>query len=130
MSRTVECTPAIRSGRRAKARQFLDEAEKILELADDPADVADAYVTLLVHAGIAAADVICCAELGIHAQGESHNDAIALLAKANGRHAKDLRTLLAMKTKAGYSEIPVSSPERTRATRAAVRLVDAAEATR
>lgn len=130
MSRTVECTPATRAGRRAKARQFLDEAEKVLELADDPADVADAYVTLLVHAGIAAADVICCAELGIHAQGENHAEAIALLAKANGRHDKDLRTLLAMKTKAGYSAIPVSSSERTRATRAAVRLVDAAEATR
>ena len=130
MSRTVECTPATRAGRRAKARQFLDQAEAVLELADDAAKVADAYVTLLVHAGIAAADVICCAALGIHAQGENHNEAITLLAKADSRHAKDLQTLLGVKTKAGYSAIPVSNSERTRATRAAGRLVDAAEATR
>jgi len=33
-------------------------------LADDANDVADAYVTLCVHAGIAAADVICCTRFG------------------------------------------------------------------
>jgi len=35
----------------------------ISELADEHEDVADAYVTLCVHAGIAASDVICCATL-------------------------------------------------------------------
>jgi hypothetical protein len=49
-------------------------------LADEAADVADAYVTLLVHAGIAASDVICCARLGEHAQGDNHVEAVALLA--------------------------------------------------
>lgn len=130
MSRTVECTPATRAGRRAKARQFLDAAEAIQELADDAGDVADAYVTLLVHAGIAAADVICCAEFGVHAQGENHNEAINLLAKASRDHANDLRTLLSVKTKAGYSSTTVNLTERTRATRAAERLVEAAETTR
>lgn len=44
-------------------------------LADEAADVSDAYVTLLVHAGIAAADVICCQRLGEHALGDSHAEA-------------------------------------------------------
>ncbi|MFI5623527.1 hypothetical protein ACIA03_08685 [Nocardioides sp. NPDC051685] len=41
MSQTVECTRVTRAGRRAKARQFLDQAENVLEVARDPADVAD-----------------------------------------------------------------------------------------
>lgn len=130
MSRRVKCTPATRVGRRSKARQFLDAAEAIRDLADDAADVADAYVTLLVHAGIAAADVICCARFGVHAQGENHNEAVDLLAEANRDHANDLRTLLSVKTKAGYSPATVNLTERTRATRAAERLVEAAEDTR
>lgn len=106
----MECTPSTRRGRRGKARQFLDAAETIGELAEDAADVADAYVTLLVHAGIAAADVVCCAALGIHAQGENHNEAITLLARVNRDYANDLRTLLGVKTKAGYSSIPSTAP--------------------
>lgn len=45
-------------------------------MADENNEVADAYVTLCVHAGIAAPDVICCASLGEHAQGENHSEAI------------------------------------------------------
>ena len=48
----------------AKAKQFVEAAETVESLADDANDVADAYVTLCVHAGIAAADVICCKRLG------------------------------------------------------------------
>ena len=126
----MECTPATRAGRRAKARQFLDAAETVRDLADDAAEVADAYVTLLVHAGIAAADVICCAELGFHAQGENHAEALSLLSRADRERAKDPRVLLDVKTKAGYSAASVNATERARATRAAERLVDAAELTR
>lgn len=79
MGRTVRCAPATRQGRLRKARQFADAAEVVADLADDADDVADAYVTLLVHAGIAAADVLCCARLGEHAMGDNHNDAVALL---------------------------------------------------
>jgi hypothetical protein len=46
-------------------------------------EVADAYVTLCVHAGIAASDVICCSSLGRHAQGDSHEEAAVLLASAD-----------------------------------------------
>ena len=63
MGRTVRCTPATRQGRLRKARQFAGAAEVVTGLADDAGDVADAYVTLLVHAGIAAADVLCCPDM-------------------------------------------------------------------
>jgi hypothetical protein len=77
--RTKDCDSATRAGRLQKARQFMDAANTIETLADDGVDVADAYVTLCVHAGIAAADVICCARLGKHSQGEDHVSAVGLL---------------------------------------------------
>ncbi|MFP5335922.1 MAG: hypothetical protein ACLGIV_11495 [Actinomycetes bacterium] len=95
-------------------------------LADDADDVADAYVTLLVHAGIAAADVLCCARLGMHAMGENHNEAVSLLTKVDRKRAEDLRTLLGMKTKAGSSHQSTSKPDRLRAERSCARLVHAA----
>jgi hypothetical protein len=94
--------------------------------ADQAEDVADAYVTLLVHAGIAAADVLCCARLGEHAVSDNHNEAAALLGKVDRGLANDLRTLLGMKTKAGYSALAVSSEDRVRAARASARLLEAA----
>jgi hypothetical protein len=95
-------------------------------LADEHEDVADAYVTLCVHAGIAASDVICCASLAEHALGESHDEAIGLLAKADKDVAKHLRTLLKLKTKAGYSHAPATTEDFKRAGRAAETLVEAA----
>ena len=124
MPRTVKCTPTTRSGRRAKAEQFKDAAATVRTLADEASDVADAYVTLLIHAGIAASDVICCARLGEHSMGENHAQAIRLLATAvDSQLAGDLETLLKMKTKAGYSEKPISGSDLARAERAADRLL-------
>src|SRR5207248_6918973 len=94
----------------------------------DGKDLGDAYVTLCVHAGIAAADVLCCARLGEHAQGENHTEAIALLRTADRELANDLSTLLGMKTFAGYSAIKSTADKRKRAGRAMRRLVDAASA--
>ena len=127
--RTRNCDAATRGGRLAKARQFMDAADLIETLADDAADVGDAYVTLCVHAGIAAADVVCCARLGRHARGDDHASAVELLERADPDAAKHLRTLLSMKTKAGYTAIRVSGVEHTRAGRAARALVEAAERT-
>lgn len=110
----------------AKAKQFLDAAESVETLADDSNDVADAFVTLCVHAGIAAADVICCKRLGEHSRGEDHTAAIALLGRASEAAAKNLRDLLSMKTKAGYSAVPTSGADYKRAGRAARALVDEA----
>lgn len=71
---TKRCTEADRRGRPAKARQFLEA------LADED-DLLDALVTLCAHAGIAGADVVCCARLGEHATGQNRTDeAVELLA--------------------------------------------------
>lgn len=126
-NRTKDCDSATRAGRLHKARQFMNAATTIETLADDDTDVADAYVTLCVHAGIAADDVICCARLGKHAQGDDHASAVGLLHTASPDDAKHLRTLLGMKTKAGYTSVPVSSSEHKRAGRAAKTLLEAAE---
>jgi len=95
---------------------------------DGTKDVADAYITLCVHAGIAAADVICCARLGEHASGEHHGEAVALLGKVDKSLAKDLSVLLAMKTAAGYGAVGSSATDAKRAERSARRLVEAASA--
>jgi hypothetical protein len=121
--------PATVEGRLRKAHQFMEAAETINELADDEQDVADAYVTLCVHAGIAASDAICGAALGQHVHGDDHNAAIAQLSKVrpNGRNlAESLRALLSMKTRAGYSHERVGANDRKRATRAAQKLLSAA----
>lgn len=121
--RTRECTPGVAIGRMRKAEQFADAAELISEFAEE---VGDAYVTLLVHAGIAAADVICCQELGKHAQGDNHADAVDLLGRVGHggtELSKALATLLAAKTRAGYSHQPVTSDTRLRCRRAADKLM-------
>jgi len=121
------CTEATRAGRLAKANQFFVAAETIATTIEDQ-DIADAYVTLCVHAGIAAADVICCARLGEHAQGDDHQEAVALLTKADRTNAKYLRLLLDLKTRSGYSAAPTSKTDQKRAGRAAATLVNAARA--
>jgi hypothetical protein len=129
MSRPADA--AIAAGRLAKATQFFDAANDIGDLADDEEDVRDAVVTLLVHAGIAAADAICAKRLGEYALGsDAHTEAVELLEKVvdpDGRAlAKSLSRLLGMKTKAGYTHRPVTVEERKRAERAAAQLVEAA----
>lgn len=128
---TPRTTPAdrnMRRGRLAKAEQFADAAATVHELADEAGDVADAYVTLCVQAGIAAADTICAARLGLHSQGESHDDAISLLAKVDKTCSRHLKTLLDQKTRAGYSHQHVSAQGALRAGRAMTALLAAARA--
>lgn len=123
-----DCDDRATRGRLSKARQFYKAAELILEFADDEDEVGDAFVTLCIHAGIAAADAICCRDLGHHAQGQDHDEAVELLRRvADGEAlAKALRALLDMKTRAGYSHETVSAEQRTRAGRRARQLVDEA----
>jgi hypothetical protein len=128
MGRTRPCDPSIRSGRFAKAVAFLDAAAAIEPLVESRS-LEDAFVTLCVHAGIAAADSICCARLGVHASGDRHADAIDLLDRVDRHAARSLATLLGMKTRAGYSDLRVTRADLTRAGRAARALVDAARAT-
>jgi hypothetical protein len=109
-----------------KTNQFITAAETIREFSGEDDEAADVYVTLCVHAGIAAADVICCSSLGKHAQGESHNDATTLLASTDKDAAKHLQVLLRLKTKAGYGHTPASKDEVKKANRAADALVEKA----
>ena len=88
--------------------------------------MADAFVTLAVHAGIAVADVVCGVRLGQYSKSENHNDAAALLGKADPELAKHLRVLLRMKTAAGYSSTPMSATDLRRAERAMDALVRSA----
>lgn len=89
----------------------------------DDKEIADAFVTLCVHAGIGAADVICCTKLGVYHAGESHNEAVALLASVDKSASKHLKGLLDMKTRSGYSPALTSAADQKRAGRAASALV-------
>ena len=124
--RTVDADKRVRAGRLSKAKQFLQVADDARELAQDD-EVADAVVTLYIHAGIAAADAICAAALGKHARGESHQQAIRLLETVDREASRQLKTLLGMKTRAGYGYDPVSGEDLIRAARAAQALVGRAQ---
>ncbi len=124
--RTKPCSATIAKGRLDKANQFIEAAETIRDLAGEDDEVADAYVTLCVHAGIAASDVICCNSFGKHAQGDGHEEAAALLASTDKDAAKHLRTLLRLKTKAGYGHTPATKDEVKKANRAADALIEKA----
>ena len=125
MGRVKKCTQASRRARLAKGEQFSGAAD-IIETATEESVLIDAYVTLCVQAGIAAADVICCARLGEHASGDAHDEAVPLLRKVDRKAATDLKTLLDMKTPASYSDAPLSLAKRRQAKRAADRLMDMA----
>jgi hypothetical protein len=88
--------------------------------------LSDAYVTLCIHGGIAAADVICCARVGEHAMGENHDAAVRLLARVDQSLANDLAALLGVKTKSGYTAEAVNRNETKRAERSMNRLTTAA----
>lgn len=128
MIRTVAADERVRRGRLAKAEQFADAADVVHELADEAADVADASVTLCVHAGIAAADALRAARLGVCSRGEDHAAAVELLARVDAGAARHLRSLLGMKTLAGYSHQPISGARAARAGRAVDALLGAARA--
>lgn len=119
---------SVKDGRFAKARQFTDAADLVRMFQDDR-DVRDAYGTLLIHAAIAASDVICIADLGYHAKGDDHNQAVEVLAKAadGPKLSAALARALRVKTKAGYSHQPLSSQDVKQIERATAELLAAAQ---
>lgn len=125
-SRTKKCSPAVTQGRLRKAEQFSTAFDTIYEFADEPGDVADSCVTLAVHAGIAAADVVCCTRLGYHHQGDSHRGAIDLLSTVDVTLARGLKTLLDLKTLAGYSHDAITAASLKKAERSMRSLLTAA----
>jgi hypothetical protein len=118
--RTKKSSEAILAGRLSKATEFHDAATLIED------DAPNAAVDLFVDAGIAAADVICCRKLGEYSTSENHNDAIAVLEKAQPDVARYLRALLNIKSKVTYTHLSVSADDRKKASRAAAQLVEAA----
>ncbi|GAA1705944.1 hypothetical protein GCM10009745_62210 [Kribbella yunnanensis] len=112
------------------AEQFHTAAGLIEEFTGDPAEdtINNAYVTLCVHAGIASADVICCARLGEYSRGEDHKEAVALLSRVDKSLGTVLARLLALKTPAGYQPRTVSRQHVTTAGRQADQLIAAARA--
>lgn len=123
---TPKASTGTREGRLKKVIAFRDAAEVIEQFMNDGTDLRDAYVTLCVHAGIAAADVICMDALGEYYSGQSHDQAARLLARVDGADSKQLTALLGMKTKAGYSDVPVANDQLARAKRSMDALVDRA----
>ena len=91
-------------------------------------ELSDAYITMGIHAGIAAADVICCRRLGIHHHGENHAEAVMMIGRVDRPLAAALATLLRKKTASGYSDKASSAADCKQAQRAMDRLVEAAEA--
>jgi len=124
--RTRRCSEQTIAGRRAKALEFWQSARDLDALADSPDDRTDAYISLCVLAGIAAADVICCKRLGEHSDGENHNEAIAMLARVDRKLSRHLKALLDRKTSSGYRETSSGRADKRAAGRAAQALVDAA----
>jgi hypothetical protein len=122
--RTTDCDQATRLGRLTKAREFYEAAEVLDALADDDTHLIDPYITNCVLAGIAAADVICCARLGVHAVGDNHVEAVALLATVDEGMSKHLDTLLRHKNRSGYSALASNLAAKKQVGRATGALVD------
>jgi len=126
-SRTRPCDPQDAAQRYDQAKAFADLAELDPESDDGP--TRSAAVSNAVLAGIAAADSICCRRLGLHAAGDDHQRAIALVEEAGdvGREARRrLETLLSIKHKAQYEEVDPTVPEAKRAIRAMRSILDLA----
>ena len=126
--RTQPCSRAEALARLAQAESFLTAAALVI---DDESDVANPGVAaaLAVLAGIAAADAACCARLQLRARGQSHDEALALLAELvphGVEMAKDLQRLLNRKDAAHYGTAFVPTAEAGRMVGWAKRMVERA----
>lgn len=117
---------SVREGRRRKAEQFAMAASVFVDDATQgvEVDLRDAYITLAVHAGIAAADTICLATLGEYAPTGSHAESISTLRQADPEAARHLSRLLGLKTKAGYGHQASPAADVVAATRAHLALIN------
>jgi hypothetical protein len=113
----------------SKAHQFAEAAAVLYDEARGTTEHPDAYVTQAVHSGIASADTICIRRLGEYSATGAHDEAIALLGKADKGLAKHLVRLLGLKTKAGYSTSHVSNADIEAARRAHLSLLESADST-
>lgn len=115
------CDRAEARARVRKARDFLELAEVAISGGlNDPA-ASDA-----VLAGIHAADALCCIHLRERSAGESHEEAIEFVGRADPPSAATLRGLLRVKHRAQYDHRGVGAAEATAAVRRARVLVERA----
>jgi hypothetical protein len=126
--RTQSCGRAEAQTRLTQAERFVFVASLVL---DDDGEVAAPGVAgaLAVLSGIAASDAACCARLGERARGQSHQEAVALLAtvEPGGKEmAKDLKRLLRLKDDAHYGMAFISAGEAARMVEWTSRLLDRA----
>lgn len=124
-TRTQPCDRNDARNRLAQGESFLLAAQLIV---DDDSDDATPSVaaSLAVLAGIAASDAACCARLGIRARGQSHVEAVELVATVEPRGAdmaKDLQRLLNRKDDSQYGLTLVSAADAGRMVSWAKRLV-------
>ncbi|MGH9113811.1 MAG: hypothetical protein ACRDZN_16155 [Acidimicrobiales bacterium] len=111
--------------RHDKARQFLSLA-KAAEGDEGDDTVRAAEASLLVGAGIAAVDAICCIRLGERSADGSHGAAVELVARVDRAAAKRLQTLLSLETAVQYGIRNPSKDQLAVARRAARALFDTA----
>ena len=111
---------------KADARKRLEDAQAFLVTAE-AADNDDVIATNAIHAAIAASDVLCCLGLGERSSSTTHDDAVGLLKRLDGKLANVLARSLGFKTRAAYESTDVSAKDAARTVRNAQVLVDAAE---
>lgn len=107
-----------------KARQFLSLAK----VAEGDHTVRAAEATLLIDAGIAAADAICCIRLGERSSDGDHVAAVGLIATVDRAAARRLQTLLSLKSTTQYGTRNPARDRLAAARRAATGLYEAAAA--
>ena len=124
-ARTQPCDRNDALNRLAQAESFLLAAELIVD--DDQDDATPSVAaSLAVLSGVAASDAACCARLGIRARGQTHIEAVELLATVEPRGAemaKDLQRLLNRKDSSQYGLAFVAPGEASRMVNWAKRLV-------
>lgn len=116
--RRQPCTTADARARLHDAEAFLDTAEA----APDP----DVKATNAIHAGIAAADAVCCFALRERSADANHTAAADLLRTVDAQLAATLVRLLGRKQQAAYESRDVSARDAATCIRQATTLVEAA----
>ena len=102
-SRTQSCDRSAALTRLAQSEPFRVAAELVHRRRE-----------LAVLAGIAASDAACCVKLGVRSRGQSHDEAVALLATVaphGAEMAKDLSRLLNRKDDSYYGVTFVSTSD-------------------
>ncbi|MGQ0625391.1 MAG: hypothetical protein ACT4PP_12185 [Sporichthyaceae bacterium] len=86
----------------------------------------DVIATNAIHAGIAAADAICCMALRMRSADANHAAAVRLLEGVDPVLSSALSRCLTRKTRAAYESRDTSTSDATACVRQATTLVDAA----